>query len=146
MGESVKNCSHCGLYLPDEAFNWRYRLLGIRHKTCRNCQNEYQRSWYQKNKVVHLTKVQTRKANVRQEARQFVLQYLSMHPCVQCGESDPMVLEFHHLGRKEKEISFMISGGYPIAKIQSEIAKCQVLCANCHRRKTVKERGWFRNG
>ncbi len=69
-----------------------------------------------------------------------------MHPCVQCGESDPMVLEFHHLGGKEKEISFMITGGYPIAKIQAERDKCQVLCANCHRRKTVKERGWFRNG
>ncbi len=142
----MKNCSHCGLYLPEEAFNWRYRLLGIRHKTCRACQNEYQKSWYQKNKDVHLTKVQTRKANVRQEARQFVLDYLSTHPCVECGESDPLVLEFHHLRGKDRAISVMIAGGYPISKIRAEIRKCVVLCANCHRRKTARERGWFRGG
>ena len=140
----MKNCSHCGLHLPDEAFNWRYQLLGIRHKTCRNCQNEYQKSWYQKNKDTHLSKVQTRKVNARQEARRFVLEYLSTHPCSECGESDPLVLEFHHLGGKDKEISFMVAGGYPIARIQVEIGKCVVLCANCHRRKTAKEKGWYR--
>src|SRR5512146_2269108 len=111
MGESVKNCNHCGLRLPDDAFNWRYRLLGIRHKTCRNCQNEYQRSWYQKHRDLHLIKVQTRKANVRLEARQFVLEYLSTYACTECGESDPMVLEFHHLQGKDREISVMIAGG-----------------------------------
>ncbi len=62
------------------------------------------------------------------------------------GEIDPLVLEFHHLHRKEKEISVMITGGYPIATIRAEILKCGVLCTNWHRRKTAKERGWFRNG
>lgn len=142
----MKNCNYCGLYLPAEAFNWRNRLLGIRHKTCRNCQHNRQKQWYEKHKDEHKKNVLVRKVSARQEARQFVLDYLSTHPCIQCGESDPIVLEFHHVGGKEREISFMITGGYPIAKIQSEIAKCQVLCANCHRRKTVKERGWFRNG
>ncbi len=144
--EGYKNCNHCGLYLPPDAFNWKNQVLGIRHKTCRNCQSEHQKQWYEKHKDTHKKNVLARKVSARQEARQFVLEYLSMHPCVQCGESDPMVLEFHHLGGKEKEISFMITGGYPIAKIQSEIVKCQVLCANCHRRRTVQERGWFRNG
>ncbi len=142
----MKNCNYCGLYLPDEAFNWCYKALGIRHKTCRDCQSSRQKQWYEKRKDEHKKNVLVRKVSARQEARQFVLDYLSAHPCIQCGESDPMVLEFHHVGGKEREISFMITGGYPIAKIQAEIDKCQVLCANCHRRKTVKERGWFRNG
>jgi hypothetical protein len=41
-------------------------------------------------------------------------------------------------------ISEMVAGGYPIATIQKEIDKCDVLCANCHRKKTMNERGWFR--
>lgn len=142
----MKNCNHCGLYLPDDAFNWRYRLLGIRHKTCRNCQKEYSKVWYEKHKSDHLANVKTRKASVRQEARQYVLSYLSTHPCVECGESDPLVLEFHHLRGKDREISYMITGGYPIKTITAEIKKCVVLCANCHRRKTAKEKGWFRGG
>jgi hypothetical protein len=39
----------------------------------------------------------------------------------------------------------MINGGYPIHKIEAEIAKCIVLCANCHRKLTMDERGWFRS-
>ncbi len=103
-------------------------------------------SWYQKHKEDHLANVLNRKVEARNEARQFVLDYLSTHPCTQCGEADPMVLEFHHLGGKDREISYMITGGYPTEKIQAEIRKCIVLCANCHRRRTVKEKGWFRGG
>ncbi len=69
----MKNCNHCGLYLPDDAFNWRYRLLGIRHKTCRNCQQEYQKVWYEGHKPNHLANVRSRKMTVRQEARQLFL-------------------------------------------------------------------------
>jgi 5-methylcytosine-specific restriction endonuclease McrA len=79
-----------------------------------------------------------------QEAQQFIWDYLSTHPCRNCGESDPVVLEFNHVrGRKKYNISDMPRRGYSIAAIQSELAKCEVLCANCHRRRTSRERGWF---
>jgi hypothetical protein len=41
-------------------------------------------------------------------------------------------------------MSELIAGGYSIATIQAEIDKCDVLCANCHRKKTMDDRGWFR--
>lgn len=63
---------------------------------------------------------------------------------MQCGESDPIVLDFHHRHGKDRAVSRMIADGLAISTIQSEIDKCDVLCSNCHRRVTAKERGWFR--
>ena len=80
----------------------------------------------------------------RETARQYVWDYLSTHPCVECGESDPRVLEFDHIrGRKYKSVSVLADGNYSLDKVKAEIRKCQVLCSNCHRKKTYKERGWF---
>ena len=76
--------------------------------------------------------------NHRTKMRKLVLDYLNAHNCVNCGESDPIVLDFDHLNREDKfkTISRMLSGHYGWKAIEKEISKCQVLCANCHRRRT----------
>ena len=53
------------------------------------------------------------------------------HPCSQCGETDPRVLEFHHEGNKEAEVSRLMGRGASLDALRAEIAKCVVLCANC---------------
>lgn len=69
--------------------------------------------------------------------RSYVFNYLAEHPCIDCGESDPIVLEFDHiLGKKAGTISNMITNN-GLEKIKEEIKKCVVRCANCHRRKTA---------
>lgn len=70
--------------------------------------------------------------------RDKVLEYLLEHPCQICGEKDPIVLDFDHIdpSTKYKTISKLLSGHYGWNKIKSEIDKCRVLCANCHRRHT----------
>ncbi len=75
--------------------------------------------------------------------RSLVYTYLSEHPCVDCGENDPAVLEFDHVGTKYRDISLMMRAGFAWTTIQREIAKCVVRCANCHRRKTAREQGIF---
>ena len=80
----------------------------------------------------------------REAAREYVYQHLLTHPCENCGELDPQVLEFHHVGKKDMEITRMVTGGWSIRRIQDEINKCRVLCANCHRKITIEERSWFR--
>jgi hypothetical protein len=91
-----------------------------------------------------LENVYERKKKVIQDSKEYVWNFLSTHPCVDCGESDPMVLEFDHIsGSKKSNISVMAGQGYSLTAIQREIEKCVVRCANCHRRKTSKERGWF---
>jgi len=58
------------------------------------------------------------------------------HACVRCGESDPACLDFHHRDPKQKLLSLAAVGtyGWAIAKMQAEIAKCDLICANCHRK------------
>ena len=59
--------------------------------------------------------------------------------CVDCGNTDIRVLEFDHLPSNKK--LFGISGNrVGIARLKEEIKKCDVVCANCHRIRTVERR------
>ena len=73
--------------------------------------------------------------------REAVLKFLQSHPCVDCGESDPVVLDFDHVrGNKTKEVTKFVRNGASLRRIFLEIDKCEVRCANCHRRITAKRR------
>ena len=81
----------------------------------------------------------------RARNRQFVFNFLLDHPCVDCKETDPIVLQFDHVrGNKEANISWMISRASPINTIVDEIKKCVVRCANCHTRRTARRYKWFK--
>lgn len=85
------------------------------------------------------------KVNKRRRAKNqsIVLDYLLEHPCVDCGEADPVVLHFDHVrGQKVAAVSGLMLSTWD--KIFTEIYKCDVRCANCHSRKTHKERGYYR--
>lgn len=78
--------------------------------------------------------------------RNFVLNYLKEHPCLDCGEKDPIVLEFDHVrGNKTANVSVMMNGKFSIDNLSMEIAKCDVRCANCHRRRTALNQGWYKD-
>jgi hypothetical protein len=65
--------------------------------------------------------------------------------CIDCGMKNPIVLEFDHLPHFEKkfDVSTAISGSTRSWKlIQSEIDKCEIVCANCHRIRTALRAGW----
>jgi hypothetical protein len=74
-----------------------------------------------------------------------VFEYLRANPCTDCGETDISVLEFDHRDRALKELTVaeLITQGYSLERVMREIAKCDVRCANCHRRRTAKQLGWY---
>ncbi len=83
----------------------------------------------------------------RLKNKQNALDYFSEHPCVDCGETDPIVLDFDHVrGQKSYNVGRAISGSHRSWKsIMTEIAKCDVRCCNCHRKKTAAQFGWHKS-
>jgi hypothetical protein len=81
----------------------------------------------------------------RIKVRQELFSYLSTKECIDCGEKDPIVFEFDHIDPKKKfkQISRMLSGHYSWESLAEEIKKCEIRCANCHRRKTYKQFNHF---
>ena len=76
-----------------------------------------------------------------------VLEYLEGHPCIDCGNSNPIVLEFDHRIPSEKSFAVgrAVNGSHRSWKlIKSEIDKCDVRCANCHKIRTCEQQDWFK--
>lgn len=141
-----KICGRCGEKKSLDSYNFRDKEHKKIRGICKECENHHKANWYQKNKEHHKSKVYERRRKTKEDVRAFLLDYLQSHPCTRCGESDPRVLEFHHVrGKKRHNVGHMVGQGYGIKVIQKEIAKCEVLCANCHRIKTAEEQGWYKS-
>lgn len=121
----------------------RRRLDGLNHY-CKVCARKKNREYYLKTPERN---PQRRASTVakQQIAAEFVWKYLLEHSCVDCPETDPVVLDFDHVsGDKLFNISYAVKRGFSIELIGDEIKKCEVRCANCHRRITASRAGWFR--
>lgn len=116
-----------------------------RSSYCRECKRLFDKECYKKNwnSIQHRKRKDARLR--RQRTNEYILQYLLEHPCIDCGENDIVVLDFDHVrGVKIKSVSQILVDGSGNAKLQKEIDKCEVRCANCHRRKTAKQPGLWR--
>jgi len=69
--------------------------------------------------------------------------YLAERQCVDCGQSDPEVLDFDHRDGAEKveTIAWLRARGRE-EELLEEITKCEIRCANCHQRRTARQFGW----
>ena len=66
-----------------------------------------------------------------------IWRYKATHPCVDCGETDPVVLEFDHREKEQKQFNIGEGGRHAsIPRLLEEMNKCDIRCANCHRRRT----------
>ena len=82
-----------------------------------------------------------RNKSQRRKNKEYTDAIKSISQCVDCGESNPLVLDFDHVkGKKIKCISDMVRCSYSIDTIKKEIEKCEVRCANCHRIVTNKRK------
>ena len=135
-----KRCPSCKLMLSTSEFNWK-----IKNKTkagyCKKCSRKYIRNHYLNNREYYLNKAKKRNKVVRDMMQEYVASYLQKNPCIDCGETDLLVLEFDHRERSEKRynISHIIKNNMTEKQLFNEIKKCEVRCSNCHRRKTEKE-------
>lgn len=108
-------------------------------------QREYAQRHYEKNKEAMKARAKSFDNEVAiPRIKKLILEHLKDNPCVDCPETDPVVLEFDHRSGEEKLfcIGEATSRKIGVKKLMAEIAKCDVRCANCHRRKTYRERGF----
>jgi hypothetical protein len=138
----MKLCARCKTEKQASDFALRNKAKGTFQPYCKICRKDMDAKIWQENAAFRERKL-SRTKGYRLRNRQFVLQYLLQHPCVDCGESDPIVLDFDHQRDKKKGVASMMESATTEA-LQEEILKCEVRCANCHRRKTAKDRGYFR--
>jgi hypothetical protein len=140
----MKTCTKCNVTQEDSNFSWRSKKKGQRNSWCKPCFNDYdKKKWDSSPERRKSNKDANRKRCDRN--LQFAWNYLLNHPCVDCGEKDPIVLEFDHRDPTDKihNISDMIRASYGLDTIEKEIEKCDVRCANCHRRRTAYQFGWY---
>ena len=88
--------------------------------------------WFRNNKQKQREYVDQR----RKVLKEWYDNYKSNLNCQNCSENHPACIEFHHLDPNEKEIEIAQcwNKGWSIERTLTEIAKCQVLCSNCHRK------------
>ncbi|NIA02021.1 MAG: hypothetical protein GWP15_01430 [Nitrospirae bacterium] len=142
----MKKCSRCKKEKTLEDFNFKNKSKGIRQKACKLCTRLEVRNHYNKNRKYYLKKAGIRNRKQRKISQEYIFEYLTQHPCIDCGETDPVVLEFDHKPEEEKleSVSVFLGHNYPLSTIKKEIEKCEVRCANCHRRKTAKKFDWYK--
>ena len=85
-----------------------------------------------------------REVRVR-ENQEKLFDYLDDKACMDCGEPDSRVLQFDHVsGEKRGNVAQMVAAGYGWDTILEEIAKCEIVCANCHTKRTAERGGFWR--
>ncbi len=143
--DGLQVCCTCKESLPIEMFSFRNKDKNIRHSRCKKCDKKYRHIHYLKYRNYYIEKGMRRYKKERSARQLFIFEYLKTHPCIDCGELDPLVLEFDHvIGKKEFDISYLINAGYALQRLLDEIEKCVVRCANCHRRKTAKSFSYYK--
>lgn len=77
----------------------------------------------------------------REQRRKRIHEMKKNLSCVYCGYSNPLCIDFDHIDRTTKKgtPATMITGGYNWDDVLDEILKCQPVCANCHRIKSILE-------
>lgn len=140
----LRRCRVCGVTKPLIDFPLRSAARRTRHEICLSCQREVTRNWYTANREKQIASARKRRAREARILARQIRGYLLSHPCVDCGESDPAVLDFDHLRDKRADVSALVHGAASWDLILAEIAKCEVRCSNCHRRRTAKTFGYYR--
>jgi hypothetical protein len=142
MSNETERCARCQNNVSVSSYSKRKNENCYAY--CRPCQTEYLHEHYVKNASIYKNRRRASGRRYFARDRAYVNDYLRSHPCVDCGESDPIVLEFDHIDRETKDaaVTNLVRWGCSLSRLQREIEKCAVRCVHCHRRRTSKQFGW----
>jgi 5-methylcytosine-specific restriction endonuclease McrA len=135
--DEIKKCYSCKKDLSIEWFARRSDRPHLFISRCYPCSAKYQSEWYKTSSVERREKSAANRANYKRMGKDYIKSYKERSLCVDCGKKWPdYVLDFDHILGNKKAIVSSMPGQYPLDIIIQEIAKCEVVCARCHRYRT----------
>lgn len=140
---TTKTCNKCNLTKELEEFIRNKATKDGYRPYCKLCQRIQQKEYYQRNKVNRNTSVAL---NVKRYRKKLAseIDALKCKPCMDCGvKYPPYVMDFDHRDPKDKVESIsvlVLQRNISKARVLEEIAKCDLVCSNCHRERTHHRR------
>jgi len=129
----MKICSKCKQEKELTEFNkHRYGVTSW----CKECVRDRSKQHYEENNI----SLKEKQRLYIQQRREWFNEFKKTLKCIKCGENHIACLDFHHRDPKQKE--FSIAGAVSHSnkeKVIKELEKCDVLCANCHRKHHYEE-------
>lgn len=126
----MKTCINCTQEKELSEFSFRYKDQNIYQNTCKVCSRKNNKKHYDNNKDYYI------KRNKRsfKDISLYIEEYKSKRSCIKCGENHIACLDFHHINPENKSFTIALGKTKGIKAIKKEIEKCELLCANCHRK------------
>ena len=146
----MRICSKCNIEKNEGEYFVKDKTNDRLHSQCIDCYREhrktYQKEHYRKYGDVYRERARVSRARLKRHNQIELIKYMRDKACIECSENDIRVLEFDHIEPSKKSfgIAWAINNGKPWDAILSEIEKCQILCANCHKKRTAIQYGWFK--
>lgn len=124
----MRHCPRCLTDKPLDQFAARNSTTGSLNAYCKACSAEYTRDHYAANRAKYIEK-----ARRQDKKRRDFIRSLRERPCADCGVQYPWyVMEFDHLPEFVKSASVTRLQKRSMKVLMEEVAKCEVVCANCH--------------
>lgn len=143
----MKKCTNCKVEKEISSFNKNKSKRDGYNNICKECSKSRSKQYYEENKTLHKSNIKLKNKKTIFSNRIKHFNILKKSKCIDCPENNPIVLEFDHKDNVEKieAISKMVSTGYSWNTIEKELEKCEIRCANCHRKRTAKQQGWYKD-
>lgn len=126
----MKKCNKCNIEKEHSEFNKKSASKDGLQNFCRKCDNAAQKQRYKKDKQYYIDKSKIQRIILRN-----YVNTLKEEGCMYCAEDDIVCMDFHHVkGNKNDSIASMVNRAVSFKILKEEIAKCIILCANCHRK------------
>jgi hypothetical protein len=133
----MKQCTVCLEEKDENSFFFKNTAKNIRHSICKQCYNASRSSdHYQKNKQAYIDRAK----ETQKRIRNYIISAKAV-PCADCGkEYHFSAMDFDHVTGEKKFNLSQVNKVTSIKAAKEEIAKCEVVCSNCHRFRTWNRR------
>jgi len=142
-----KKCSKCNKIKSYDDFQRRNSAINFSlYSWCKECHAKHQKSAREPKKKKSNKRIQELRATRRIEVQNLIVSHLKSAACIKCSENNILCLDFDHRDPTQKEfcVSQAVNLVPSLKRLKDEIAKCDILCANCHRIKTAQENNNFK--